>query len=93
MAMTKTLKMMGVMPKLRGSKINYGPFGPVKLDLFRLIFILIGFYRNYFVDGKGFLKILDLLEINFTNKCITFNKTAFYKSMKRMENYFFAEFR
>ena len=69
----------GVMPKLRGSKNIYGPFGPVKLALFRLIFILIEFYRNYFLHGWGFLKIIDLLKINFTNKCITFKKTAFPK--------------
>ena len=67
----------GVMPKFRGSKKFYGPFGPIKVALFRLIFILIGFYRNYSLDGKGFLKIIDLLKINFTNKCITFKKTAF----------------
>ena len=44
----------GVMPKLRGRKSFYGPYGPVTLALFRLIFISIGFYRNYFLDGKGF---------------------------------------
>ena len=82
----------GVMPKFRGNKKIYRTFGPVKLALFRLIFILIGFYRNYSLDGKGFLKIIDLLKINFTNKCITFKKTEFFKNMKRMENYIFAEF-
>ena len=76
----------------KGKQKKYGPFGPVKLALFRLVFILIGFYRNHFVDGKGFLKIIDLLKINFTNKCITFKKAAFFKNMKWMENYIFAEF-
>ena len=52
-----------VMPESRGNKKFYGPFGPVKLALFRLIFILIGFYRNYFLDRKGFLKIIDLFEV------------------------------
>ena len=82
----------GVMPKLRGSKKNLRTFWPPKISFIQASIHFNRIFRNYFVDWKVFLKILDLLKINFTNKCITFKKTAVFKNMKRMENYIFAEF-
>ena len=88
----QTFKNDRVMPNLRGAKKIYRPFGPIKLALFRLIFILIGFYRNYFLDGKGFLEIIDLLKINFTNNPFTFKKLHFTKIWKEWKITFLPNF-
>ena len=88
----QTFKNDRVMPNLRGIKKHLRTFRPHKIGLIQANIHFNRILPELFPRWEGFFWIIDLLKINFTNKSFTFKKTAFYKNMKRMENYLFAEF-